>query len=496
MKNKIISFLIVAIIGVSLFIFSFGNKGHSKANEIYQVYLNGNKIGSITNAEDLYDLIDERQLEIKEKYGVKNVYPPNGFDIVKSYTYNDIVSDVDEIYKQIESVDDFTIKGYTITIHYTEPDKDTNEIPQDLKINVLNKKIFNEAIMNFIYSFVGHDGYKNFINDTQPDIKDVGKKIEKMYFQENITIKENHISVKEKIFTNSAELSQYLLFGDDIKEEKYTIQTGDTIEKVADSHKLNTQEFLVANPKYRDENSLLTIGDTVSIALINPVISLVSEIYEVEDVEQHYEKQTVYDNNKPYSYSQVTQQGRNGVTRLTEVYKSINGADQQGEVLKKEVLVETVNQITTKGKKPEQVIGHYVDDGGDWAWPTNKGYKITSGFTWRWGKHHDAIDIAYLPLNSPIYAARGGTVVTAKRGTGSGWTLGNYVVIDHGNGIYTLYAHLNTISVSAGQTVAKGKVLGGMGQTGQATGVHLHFGAFYGMPYNGGRAFNPLELYR
>lgn len=496
MKNKIISLLIVAIIGLGLFIFSFTKKNYSGANEVYQVYLNGNKIGLITDKQDLYDLINERQLEIKDKYGVDKVYPPNGLDIVKSYTYNDMVNDVDEIYKQIEDVDDFTVKGYTITIHYTKENEDTGKVPDDLKINVLSRKVFNEAIMNFIYAFVGNDGYNNFINNTQPEIKDVGKRIEKMYFDEKITIKENYISVKEKIFTDVTELSQYLLFGDNIKKEKYVVQAGDSIEKVADSHKLNSQEFLVANPKYRNENSLLTIGDSVTIALINPVISLVCEMYEIEDVQQQFEKQTVYDNNKPYSYSQVTQKGRNGVTRITEVYKSINGNDEQGEVLKKEVLVEPINQITTKGKKPEPIYGHFVDDGNEWAWPTNKGYKITSGFKWRWGKHHDAIDIAYLPLNSPIYAAGNGTVVKAQKGTGSAWTLGNYVVISHGNNIYTLYAHLNTISVSAGQTVSKGKVIGGMGKTGHATGIHLHFGVYVGMPYNGGKAINPYELYK
>ena len=251
MKSKIISFLIVAIISVGLFLFAFTEKNYSKASEVYQVYLNGNKIGLITDKDDLYDLINDRQLEIKKKYGVDKVYPPNGFDIVKSYTYDDIVSDVDEIYKEIENADDFTIKGYTITIHYTEADEDTGEVPKDIKINVLNKKIFNEAIMSFIYSFVGVDGYNNFINNTQPEIKGVGKRIEKMYFKENITIKENNISVKEKIYTDANELSQYLLFGSNIKEEDYVIQLGDTIEKIADSHKLNSQEFLVANPKYR-----------------------------------------------------------------------------------------------------------------------------------------------------------------------------------------------------------------------------------------------------
>lgn len=498
MKNKIISFLIVAIIGTGLFIASFTQKNYKKANEVYQVYLNGNKIGLITDEDDLYDLIDERQLEIKEKYGVKNVYPPNGFDIVKSYTYNDMVNDVDEIYKQIESVDDFTIKGYTITIHYTKEDEDTGKIPEDLKINVLSKKVFNEAIMNYIYAFVGKDAYNNFINNTQPEIKDVGKKIEKMYFQENITIKENNISVKEKIYTDASELSQFLLFGNDIKEETYTIKSGDSIEKVSEEHKLNSQEFLVANPKYRSENSLLTIGDEVSIALINPQISLVAEMYVVEDVDQLFEKQVVYDESKNQGYSKVTQTGVNGITRFTERYKSVNGEAGDTTILNKEVIRETVNQITTKGKKVNygSIPSQYIDTGGTWAWPTNSGYKITSNYAYRWGKLHAALDIAYLPRRSPAYAAGDGVVVTATRGTGSGWSLGNYVVIKHDNNIYTQYAHLDVISVKEGQTVSKGQVVGGIGDTGRATGVHLHFAAFYGMPYRGGQPFNPMKLYK
>lgn len=508
MKNKIISFLIVAIVGIGLFLVAFTKKNYSKANEVYQIYLNGEKIGLITDKDDLYNLINERQLEIKEKYGVSKVYPPNGFDIVKSYTYNDMVNDVDEIYKKIENADDFTIKGYTITIRYDggetiendsdeEEEKDSKEKP-DLVINVLDKEVFNEAIMNFIYAFVGKDGYNNYINNTQPEIKDVGKRIEKMYFQENITIKENNISVKDKIYTDSNELSQFLLFGDDIDEQKYTIKSGDNITNVSEDHKLNPQEFLIANPKYRDENSLLTIGDTVSIALINPQLSLVTEMYVVEDVEQYFEKQTVYDEKKPTSYSKVTQQGVNGITRFTETYKAINGEAGQATILNKEVIREKINQITTKGKKINYgpIDGNFIDTGGTWAWPTNSGYKITSNYAWRWGKLHAALDIAWLPRRSPAYAAGDGVVVTATRGTGSGWSLGNYVVIKHSNNIYTQYAHLDVISVHEGQTVHKGQVVGGIGDTGRATGVHLHFAAFVGMPYQGGQPFNPMKLYR
>lgn len=509
MKGKIISFLIVAIVAVSMFVSYFIDKNYSKANPVYQVYLNGNKIGLLNSDNDLYDLINDKQQEIKKKYGVDKVYPPNGFNIVKSYTYDDKVNDVDEIYKQIENVDDFTIKGYTITFHKTGDEEQTqvNDVVDDLNeviidssddivINVLDKEVFEEALLNFVYSFVGEENYNNYMNNTQSEIKDVGKLIQDLYFKEQITIKENLISVKDKIYTDPKELSQYLLFGSDKSEEPYIVKQGDTIASVSDKHKLNTQEFLIANPKYRSEDSLLTIGDSVSIALIQPVISIVAEMYSVEDVEQYYEKQVVYDDSKPSSYSKVTQAGINGITRLTQTYQAVNGEEGQGTVINKEIIREKVNQVTTKGKKPEYIYGNYVDNGGTWAWPTNSGYKITSGFQWRWGKMHEGIDIAYLPKNSPIYAVGDGVVIAAQTGTGSFWSAGKYVIIKHDNNIYTLYAHLNAISVYPGQTVSKGTVVGGMGQSGYATGVHLHFSVFYGEPYHGGRVFNPMQLYR
>ena len=77
-----------------------------------------------------------------------------------------------------------------------------------------------------------------------------------------------------------------------VEEKKYIVKEGDTIAQISEENKLNPQEFLIANPKYKSEESLLTIGDEVSIALINPVISLAYEVYEVEDVVQYFEKKT------------------------------------------------------------------------------------------------------------------------------------------------------------------------------------------------------------
>ena len=102
---------------------------------------------------------------------------------------------------------------------------------------------------------------------------------------------------------------------------------------------------------------------------------------------------------------------------------------------------------------------------GNFVWP---GFgRITQGYRW----YHPAIDIANRD-GGAILAADAGTISVA------GWSsagYGNHVVIDHGNGYTTLYAHLSSLSVVSGQRVARGATLGQMGSTGRSTGTHLHF---------------------
>lgn len=113
--------------------------------------------------------------------------------------------------------------------------------------------------------------------------------------------------------------------------------------------------------------------------------------------------------------------------------------------------------------------------GGGLQWPA--GGTVTSGFGPRWGRNHNGIDIA-AGSGAPIVAARGGTVTKAENWSGSGF--GNVVIIAHGNGLTTLYAHMSSIAVSAGQSVGGGTYLGGMGCTGSCTGTHLHFEVWAG----------------
>ena len=120
-----------------------------------------------------------------------------------------------------------------------------------------------------------------------------------------------------------------------------------------------------------------------------------------------------------------------------------------------------------------------VYDTGEWAWPVSPAFTlITTHFgydSWR-GGNHGGIDIGNSGMmGANIYASKGGEVLVAKTTYIPGYDYGMYVVIDHGNGYQTLYAHCSAIYVSAGQVVNKGDCIAAVGSTGWSTGPHLHF---------------------
>lgn len=117
--------------------------------------------------------------------------------------------------------------------------------------------------------------------------------------------------------------------------------------------------------------------------------------------------------------------------------------------------------------------------GAQFIWPTNG--TLTQYFSW----YHPAIDVANRA--APAVAASDGGVVLVAGWSNVGY--GNNVVIDHGNGYTTLYAHFSNIYVSVGQTVSRGQLIGQMGSTGRSTGTHLHLEIRYK-----GVALNPLAI--
>ena len=353
--------------------------------------------------------------------------------------------------------------------------------------------MFDRALKSVVEAFISKEQIKNYENNTQPEIKDTGSIIEDIYIDQDITIKQGYISTDEQIFTDEKLLTKYLLFGNLQEDQYYTVKEGDTIDSIAYDHKLATAEFLVVNPEFTSANNLLSVGQQVKVGLISPIVDVVVESHTVLDQESQYKTTTEYDSSMSAGIQKVEVEGQNGLDRLTTKLKTINGETTNVVIVSKEVITPAVDKVVKVGTKINGGTATAPIMSGTWAWPTISQYYISSYFGYRWGKIHEALDIAGSGEGSPIFAAGSGVVV-ASLNKGS---LGNYVTIEHGNGYYTLYAHLHSRTVQVGQTVEKGQQIGTMGHTGFATGTHVHFGLYKnGLPYRDGIPLDPLILYR
>ncbi len=495
----LVAFVIVLIIGFK--------DTKSNPSEVYKVYIDGKMIGAIRSKKALEEYINNEQKSLKKEYDVDKVYIPNGIDIEKAITYNGKILSEKAVYKKIKAKKSFTIKGYVVTI--------SKEKKKDIKLYLLEKDLFDKSVKKVLNAFVDEEEVKNYKNDTQPEIKTTGSKIENIYIDQDVSIKEAFISTDEMIFTNVTDLTKYLLFGTLDSGDEYTVKLGDTIETVAFNNKLSTDEFLIVNPEFTNKNNLLSVGQKVSVALIAPVLDLVVEKHIVEDQDKPYETVEKEDSSMDLGTTETEVEGVNGIQRVTEKIQYINGDAQPAYISNVEVLKEPINKVVRKGTKKTYGGSTYsgpIDpaiSSGSWGWPTVSPYIITSYFEWRWGRMHEGIDISGCGFGSPIFAIESGTVLQTYSGCADygggaydmcGDGFGNYVWIQHPNSVYAVYAHMTSnVVVGAGQVVSKGQVIGYMGCSGSSTGTHLHLGTFYGGTkygaYGGGTVFNPLSLY-
>lgn len=506
-NNKItIKLILVVILSISsIFLVGFKVTKDRTPNEIYAIYVQGKKIGTVKSKEEFNQYINEREEVLKEQFNVEDIYIPKEVEIKKVVTYSNKTNTNEEIYNLLVASKNFTIKGTVVEIEKETGEE--NEKTETITINLLNKELFDEAIVNIIKAFVEDEEYEKFMSSTQEPITETGELIEDIYIKENVTYKEEYIPTNEKIFTDVDELTKYLMYGTTEEQTKYIVKEGDTIESIAEKNKLNVQEFLIANPEFTSANNLLYESQEVLVGLIDPILSIVVEKHSVQEEVQKYATEIKYDEELVVGYSYTEREGEDGLDRVTRKYQYINGQMADVALVGSTEIKPSVSKIVVKGDK-------YVPNVADlsyWAWPTKKPYTITTGYQYRWGSFHSALDI-YVGFGSPIYAANNGTVYAIGTGCIRGNTKcngsrGNYIIINHNAGnYYTQYMHLNTVLVKPGQTVSRGQKIGTMGNTGNvvptpaygsssAAGTHLHFEVWKGTPYNGGYYINPYRLY-
>lgn len=458
-----------------------------KINNCFQVYLGGKKIGIIKSEQELYDIIDNEQQEIKDLYNVSKVYSPSGLDVQSISTYRDDFMTAKEMYEKIKGIEPFTIEGYEITI------KDKDDSANNKKLYILKKENLEEAVKNTVLAFVDEKDYDTYLSGEEVEIVDTGREITDIYLENEVTIKKTYISTEEDIITDIDTLNMYFLFGTNVIDKTYEVKATDTIETIAYNNKLGVEDLLVANPDLAGENTLLAVGQELNVASINPLSNIVVESFDTEYQTIQYETKTIIDKTLDSSQSYVKQQGTNGLSKVTYATKEINGIIMATSLVEEEVISETVDKIVVYGGK--NVV--YYGSSTYWAWPTTKPFRISSGYGYRYhpirGQYHfhPALDITGVSKRD-IYSVQDGVVLKAVQ-TGYNGGNGTYITIDHGNGYIASYLHLkaNSILVKVGERVTKGQMIATMGTTGSSTGVHLDFRV-----KKDGQYINPMKLYK
>lgn len=200
---------------------------------------------------------------------------------------------------------------------------------------------------------------------------------------------------------------------------------------------------------------------------------------QLADIRQLYNKKEKYYNTlkeKEQEKEVMILQYNAQIDRLEDRSEDLEtiSAEQKTKLLE---LAKKEKEEMEKRRKKKNVV--YYNTGGKLALPLKDEYRLTSPFgpridpfTGRKGSMHTGLDMA-APLGTPIYAAEAGTVILAQSWSG----YGNTVIIDHGNGMWTLYGHIRQggIKVEKGQTVKRGEKIAEVGSTGNSTGNHVHF---------------------
>jgi murein DD-endopeptidase MepM/ murein hydrolase activator NlpD len=278
-------------------------------------------------------------------------------------------------------------------------------------------------------------------------------------FKEDVQITEGYVPAAKILSAKDA--ANFINIGTDTPKV-YKVQPGDSLWAIARKNDMYVSDLTQANNL--QEDAILALGQAIVLDCAQPLINVVAQVQGSGNVAIPYQTKTLTDNS--ISGVKVKTEGQNGSKFIAYTATKINGEVESQNISEEKVLKDAVDKVVAQGSRATYQV---ASRGGGTAsgrlnWPI--GGSITQGYSSR----HTGIDIAG-PSGSTISAADGGVVTFA------GWqgNYGNFVIIDHGNGLVTRYGHCSKLLVSAGQRVSQGQAIALRGSTGHSTGPHLHF---------------------
>ena len=242
------------------------------------------------------------------------------------------------------------------------------------------------------------------------------------------------------------------------KVESYRVKDGDTLEKIAQTYGISVDTIRWANDIKRDS---LSIDQILKIPPVTGIIHKVQEGDTVQSIAKRYKTDSQKIVNYPF----------NDFADLDTFALNV------GQTL----IVQDGVQPSAPAIIAPILPSIFAGGSGKLLWPTSG--VITQYPIW----YHMAYDIAN-PAAPGVAAADDGVIILTDN---MRYGYGNYIEIDHGGGLVTLYGHLSEIYVKIGDKVNRGQVIGRMGSTGRSTGTHLHFETRLK-----GRAINPVQFFK
>ncbi len=423
------------IIGTAMyFLFScVAMMGMFAASIDYQYSYNGKPLGIVHEQKDVIEIMELVSEELTKEYGLSiNIDPETDIKFTPIISYGKPVDDANMVLKRFTYMGDVKTKAYAFTVD--------NQIIGIIESAAVGKEIVDTVISSYLDDKKGNYEYVGIAEDVQI----------------------NEVSTKLAMINSKSAVLKMLEAGRTVTEE-YTVKQGETVDDLLKLFDMSYSDFSDMNPDiYKDTK--LKKNDTVMVRYEEPILNVetveIKTFAEAVDFETEYRKSDDF-----YEVEKFTvRNGEKGKQKVTARLTKINGKVVAREDLEIEMLRKPVSKVVLRGTKevpPRQGTGTFIR-------PVNG--EIYSGFGMRWGRMHQGIDIPG-SIGTPIRAADGGTVTF----TGTYYSYGLAIKVDHGGGYETLYAHCSKLYADVGDKVFQGQTIAAVGNTGRSTGPHLHF---------------------
>ena len=307
------------------------------------------------------------------------------------------------------------------------------------------------------------DGIQKEIDTLNAQVKQLDAQVATLEKEKEETYKLLGERIRASYMAGASTSLEYLISSDEFEFQSY-LERVELLQRVAEH-----DDAIVTKLEKNIENISIKLAEIEDVKT-----RLGTKIGELDSAKSEYEakKQEQVDARTVVEAEEAKIQAE--FDKVRDIVSKLDAQSAEAEAAidrSEEDILEFENKLSDKN------VFYGSGNAGDMCWPLPyDDVYVSSRYKIRWGRQHNGIDTCRWSgtHGADVVSVKDGTIEVACWGWGGGY--GNYVVVNHGEGVLTYYAHLSNITVSVGQSVQQGQVIGQAGNTGQSYGAHLHFG--------------------